>query len=159
MLPPKVEEPTGGVVDEEDYAGQPAEVKIAVVPEELPVWFIMPPVICPHYTQYYRTYHKAVDLINLECNGSDWIVAVADGNVSMAGYIGGYGNRIEITHANGMVSTYSHLSKISVNIGEEVKMGQKIGIIGSTGRSTGTHVHFEIIYQGVKINPDLYLVR
>jgi murein DD-endopeptidase MepM/ murein hydrolase activator NlpD len=139
----------GGAVDKE-------VVKIAMVPSDLPEWNIVSPIACPHYTQHYYSTHRAVDLVNINCN-NNLVVAVDGGTVTFTGWMGDYGNRIEITHINGMVSTYSHLSKISVKTGDTVISGQTIGIMGSTGRSTGRHLHYEIIYQNVKVDPEIYL--
>ena len=162
----KIDEPIGGVSDEEivdykidKYQGSSVALNATTTPTDLPNWFIIPPILCPHYTQYYHSGHRAVDLVNRKCGSSRWIVAVNRGKVTFTGWRGGYGNRIEILHENGMVSTYSHLSTINVKVGQEVSLGFKIGIMGTTGKSTGIHLHFEIIYQGVKIDPDIYLAK
>ena len=139
----------GGVVDN-------SAVRMAIV-TELPEWTIIYPITCPHYTQYYSVNHQAIDLVNLGCNNDNGVFAVGAGKVIFADWSGGYGYRIEILHGNGLTTSYSHLFKISVELNQEVVLGQQIGILGSTGRSTGTHVHFEIIYQGIKIDPDIYL--
>jgi murein DD-endopeptidase MepM/ murein hydrolase activator NlpD len=85
------------------------------------------------------------------------IVAAADGVVSFAGWQGGYGNTIEITHAQGLVTRYAHLSGLSVPLGATVKRGSQVGRMGSTGRSTGSHLHFEVRLNGAAINPMKFL--
>lgn len=85
------------------------------------------------------------------------ILAAADGVVTSAGWQGGYGNAIEITHANGLVTRYAHLSGITVSLGQKVDRGLQIGRMGSTGRSTGTHLHFEVRLNGAAINPMKFL--
>jgi len=85
------------------------------------------------------------------------ILAAADGRVTFAGWQGGYGNTIEITHANGLVTRYAHLSGFTVPFGREVKRGVQIGRMGSTGRSTGSHLHFEVRINGAAINPKKFL--
>lgn len=81
------------------------------------------------------------------------IVAVADGTVGRAGWAGGYGNQIRLNHAGGLATSYSHMSRFAVSAGSRVRQGQVIGYIGSTGLSTGPHLHFETYRNGVTINP------
>lgn len=81
------------------------------------------------------------------------IYASADGTVIKAGRNGAYGNFIEIDHGNGFRSRYGHLSKIKVKKGEQVTLEQEIGLMGSTGRSTSPHLHYEIWFNGKPINP------
>ena len=81
------------------------------------------------------------------------IVAAADGTVSRAGWAGGYGNQVRLNHAGGLATSYSHMSRIAVSAGSRVRQGQVIGYIGSTGLSTGPHLHFETYRNGVTINP------
>ena len=90
-------------------------------------------------------------------NMGDPVKSTANGKVSMAGYNGGYGNCIVIDHGYELQTLYGHLSKINVKIGDEVKIGDVIGEIGSTGRSTGPHLHYEVHFKGEKVNPELYL--
>ncbi len=91
---------------------------------------------------------------DLKLNTGDDVYAVWDGIVRIRQYDRyGYGYYLVIRHKNGLETLYGHLSKMHVNVGEEVKAGQVIGLGGSTGRSTGPHLHFEIRYQGVAINP------
>ena len=81
------------------------------------------------------------------------IVAVADGVVSRTGWAGGYGNQVRLSHAGGLATSYSHMSRITVAPGSRVRQGQVIGYIGSTGLSTGPHLHFETYQNGVTVNP------
>ena len=85
------------------------------------------------------------------------ILAAADGTITSAGTQLGYGNCIDITHANGLVTRYAHLSGFDVSLGQRVKRGAQIARMGSTGRSTGSHLHFEVRLNGQAINPRKFL--
>jgi murein DD-endopeptidase MepM/ murein hydrolase activator NlpD len=85
------------------------------------------------------------------------IHAAADGVVTFAGSKGGYGNCIEVTHANGLMTRYGHMSAFKAHVGEKVLGGETIGAIGSTGRSTGPHLHFEVRVNGAAVNPRTFL--
>jgi len=85
------------------------------------------------------------------------IYAAADGRVTFAGQKSGYGNAIEITHANGLLTRYAHLSRIGVRVGQQVAAGTTIGGLGSTGRSTGPHLHFEVRINDRAVNPRPFL--
>ncbi|HEY5465372.1 MAG TPA: M23 family metallopeptidase [Hanamia sp.] len=83
--------------------------------------------------------------------------AMAKGSVEFAGVRGGFGNCIMLKHGNGFETLYGHLSKILVKVGQQINIGQQIGNVGSTGRSTGPHLHYEIHHYGEKINPQPFL--
>lgn len=85
------------------------------------------------------------------------VVAAAGGMVTSVSSGGPYGNRIEITHANGMVTTYSHLSKIEVSRFQPVGQGDVIGKVGETGNTTGAHLHFEVKVGGQYVDPMKYI--
>ena len=94
--------------------------------------------------------HKGMDFAGKE--GSE-IVAVANGVVTWAGDRYGYGNMIEINHGNGFATRYGHNAKLLVQVGDSVTKGQSISLMGSTGRSTGPHVHFEVLKNDRQVNP------
>ena len=87
----------------------------------------------------------------------DPVRATANGSVESAGWSGGYGNMIEVDHGNGFSTRYGHLSKIEVKVGQQVKIGQIIGRVGSTGRSTGPHLHYETRIDGDAVDPQKFL--
>ena len=97
-----------------------------------------------------RSAHAGVDLA--VATGTP-VTATADGKVSRAGWAGGYSMLITIDHGNEVVTYYGHLSAIAVRPGDAVQKGQVIGRSGSTGRSTGPHVHYEVRVEGVPIDP------
>lgn len=106
-------------------------------------------------TQYPSSYHMAVDIAN---NALPPVAAGDDGVVSYAGCIPyGYGCHVIINHADGFQTLYGHLSQIYAKVGDQPKRGQVIGKMGSTGRSTGPHTHFEVRKNGVLLNPLSYL--
>ncbi len=83
--------------------------------------------------------------------------ATATGRVTIAGWDGGYGKMVEINHGNGLATRYGHLSKIDVKVGQHIRIGEVIGHIGSTGRSTGPHLHYETRINGEAVNPQKFL--
>lgn len=101
-----------------------------------------------------REWHPGVDIAG---ELGEPVVAVAAGIVTYAGKHGGYGNLVQINHGNGFVTRYGHNSKVLVKVGETVSKGQEIALMGSTGRSTGPHVHFEVWRSGRLVNPIKYL--
>ena len=85
------------------------------------------------------------------------IVATADGVVTAAGWNGGYGNMVDVDHGGGLVTRYGHASALAVTVGQQVRRGEVIAYVGSTGRSTGPHVHYEVRVDGQPVNPAGYL--
>ncbi|WP_199616945.1 M23 family metallopeptidase [Paenibacillus alkalitolerans] len=115
------------------------------------------PVVSARLTSGYGTrwgrQHKGVDMIS----GNKSILAADNGKVVHAGTDGGYGKSVIIDHKNGYRTLYAHLSKISVKEGQTVEKGDKIGVMGDTGHSTGVHLHFEVHVNGSARNPMKYL--
>ncbi len=101
-----------------------------------------------------RSMHKGIDIAAK--TGTD-ILAMADGIVIFSGRKGGYGNIVEVRHANGLETRYAHNSRNLVKEGDMVRKGQAIAKLGSTGRSTGPHLHFEVRRNGEAVNPMRYL--
>jgi murein DD-endopeptidase MepM/ murein hydrolase activator NlpD len=97
-----------------------------------------------------EAFHKGVDFA--ADAGAD-VLAVATGIVTWAGPRAGYGVLVEVSHGNGYVTRYAHNSRVLVKVGETVERGQAIAAVGSTGRSTGPHVHFEVLRNGGQIDP------
>jgi murein DD-endopeptidase MepM/ murein hydrolase activator NlpD len=87
----------------------------------------------------------------------DPVRATANGKVASAGWAGGYGRMVEIDHGNGLSTRYGHLSEIDVKVGDVVKIGQVVGEVGSTGRSTGPHLHYETRIDGEAVDPQKFL--
>jgi murein DD-endopeptidase MepM/ murein hydrolase activator NlpD len=99
-------------------------------------------------------FHKGIDF---KATTGDPVLSVADGVVSFAGVRSGYGNVVEIDHGNGYVTRYAHNSRLLLKVGELVRAGQEVAKAGSTGRSTGAHVHFEVWENGRVVNPRKFL--
>ena len=87
----------------------------------------------------------------------DPVRATANGKVVSSGWAGGYGRMVEIDHGNGLSTRYGHLSEINVKVGDAIKIGQVIGAVGSTGRSTGPHLHYETRIDGEAVDPQKFL--
>lgn len=105
-------------------------------------------------TQYYGWSHTGVDI---DCGYMNDNYAADAGYVQFSGWKGGYGYAVEINHGNGIVTRYGHHSSLYVTAGQYVSQGQAIGRCGTTGRSTGTHLHFEVIVNGTFRNPLEYI--
>jgi len=101
-----------------------------------------------------RAFHEGVDIANRE--GAP-VHALASGVVTHAGEEDGYGLMVEINHGNGYTTRYAHTSEVDVHVGDKVEKGQQIALVGTSGRSTGPHLHFEILRNGKPINPRTYL--
>jgi murein DD-endopeptidase MepM/ murein hydrolase activator NlpD len=95
--------------------------------------------------------------LDFRAQTGDPVRVTANGKVISAGWAGGYGRMIEVDHGNGLSTRYGHLSGIDVRIGEQVKIGQVIGEVGSTGRSTGPHLHYETRIEGEAVDPQKFL--
>ena len=95
--------------------------------------------------------------IDLRGDYGEPVHATANGKVSFAGRDGGYGNMVEVDHGNGLATRYGHLSEIDVKVGQPVRIGQVLGKIGSTGRSTGPHLHYETRVRGDAVDPQKFL--
>ena len=101
-----------------------------------------------------QEHHKGIDIASKE--GSS-ILAVADGIVTWSGERTGYGKMVEINHGNGYFTRYGHNKQQLVKAGDTVRKGEAIALVGSTGRSTGPHVHIEVMHNGIQVNPEKYL--
>ena len=99
-------------------------------------------------------FHQGIDIA---ADMGTPIVATADGVVTAAGWNGGYGNMVDIDHGGGIVTRYGHASAVAVTVGQQVRRGEVIAYVGSTGRSTGPHVHYEVRVNGAPVNPAGYL--
>jgi murein DD-endopeptidase MepM/ murein hydrolase activator NlpD len=98
----------------------------------------------------HEAFHKGIDFAG---TAGDPVIAVAAGVVTWAGERSGYGNLIEINHGKGYVTRYAHNEQALVKVGDTVSRGQTVALMGSTGHSTGPHVHFELLHNGRQVNP------
>lgn len=99
-------------------------------------------------------FHRGVDFAG---SAGDLVIAVGAGVVTFAGYKPGYGYTVDVTHGDGYVTRYAHNARVIVKQGDTVTRGQRLATMGSTGRSTGPHVHFEVLRNGRPVNPLSYL--
>lgn len=135
----------------------PATAKVVEVGTLTPPTFIKPisgGYLTSTFGPRWGSFHSAVDW---GCGIGTSVMASCSGTVVQAGWNGGYGYCITISHGNGMKTRYAHLSKILVSNGERVNQGEVIAYSGNTGNSTGPHLHFEVIENGVKVNPFSYI--
>jgi len=150
-------EPTPAPVSEPSYSAPAYSPPSYVAVTGNFIWPVAGRSISQYFgSTYYNPWHTGIDLP--ATNGlSIW--AADGGTVSQViwGWGGGYGNHIVIDHGNGFQTLYGHLSDIWVSPGQFVAQGQQIGVMGSTGWSTGTHLHFEVIINGVQVDPLGYL--
>ncbi len=103
-----------------------------------------------------REMHEGLDVAT-QMNSP--ILAPANGVVIRVGYHGGYGKMVEVDHGYGVVTRYGHCSKSLVEVGQRVKRGEKVALVGNTGRSTGPHLHYEVLLNGVPVNPYRYILE
>ena len=101
-----------------------------------------------------KAYHEGVDIAS---RMGSFIKAMGGGVVSHAGQKDGYGLLVEVNHGNGMLTRYAHASAVLVKVGDRIQKGQNVALIGSSGRSTGPHLHFEVLRDGRAVNPQSYL--
>jgi len=100
------------------------------------------------------SFHRGVDFAG---NRGDTVIAVGAGVVTFAAYKEGYGYMVDVTHGDGYVTRYAHNARVLVKVGDAVARGQALATMGSSGRSTGPHVHFEVLRNGLPVNPLSYI--
>ncbi len=145
-----------------DYAYLSRATGISDIRRDLPVSFARPissGIITTKFKDPYYPFgvHRGVDVATLGSSTNVVFRAAAAGKVVASGWSGDYGNTVEIDHGNGVITLYAHADSLSVSKGEQVSVGQVLGVVGSTGFSTGIHLHFEIKYNGVNLNPEYYI--
>ena len=144
--------------------GRPAPTKPRVAAADDIIWPVTPQILTSPFgyrrdpilgAHTYR-FHAGIDLGGR--TGTS-VVAAAEGRVSEAGWAGGHGRSIQVRHPGGLTTVYSHLKRVLVREGQTVRQGETIGLMGSTGRSTGPHLHFEVRRGNVPVDPlELLLV-
>ncbi|MEE1097600.1 MAG: peptidoglycan DD-metalloendopeptidase family protein, partial [Bacteroidales bacterium] len=136
-----------------DYTSITEPIEIQLVNNDKKQYYACPfeGRVTSHFGPRRRRWHYGVDL---GLRTGQPIKAMFDGRVRIAKRAGAYGNLVVIRHNNGLETYYAHLSKINVELNQDVKAGEVLGLGGSTGRSTGPHLHLEIRYLGAAINPE-----
>jgi murein DD-endopeptidase MepM/ murein hydrolase activator NlpD len=117
------------------------------------IWPVNGPVVSGFGTRWGRL-HEGID-ITASTGTPIW--AAAAGTVIHAGWLGGYGNLVVVDHGNGLATAYAHASAILVAVGQQVAQGETVSLVGSTGNSSGPHLHFEVRVNGIAVDPLLYL--
>ncbi len=151
-IKPTIEQSAPQIVSKDTRLAREEEEGPTPEPAEVPangkgfVW----PTTTNHISQYFRWGHTGVDIDN---RSRPSVFAAQSGTVEFTGWLGGYGNLIIVNHGGGLTTYYAHLDKFYVSKGQAVTTGAAIGKMGSTGRSTGPHVHFEVRRNGRPINP------
>ncbi|MCB2185417.1 MAG: M23 family metallopeptidase [Deltaproteobacteria bacterium] len=102
-----------------------------------------------------RTFHSGLDI---STRSGTLVRAPANGVVTFAGWEGGFGRLLVVNHGHGMVTRYAHLRAFKVKVGDRVERNQLLGLVGSSGRTTGPHLHYEILLSGVPTNPRAYIL-
>lgn len=154
-------ERTERVVTDEEITQEPENRVVVVGTKEIPsrgtgsfAWPTNGGYISSHVGERWGAFHRGLDI----ARPSNYTIKSSDnGVVTFAGWDGSYGNKIVVNHNNGYETVYAHLSQIDVSVGQVVERGSAIGVMGSTGNSTGTHLHFEIHKDGAVVNPLSYL--
>ena len=117
------------------------------------IWPVNGPVVSGYGMRWGRL-HEGIDIA---ASSGTPIWAAAAGTVIHAGWLGGYGNLVVVDHGNGLATAYAHASAILVGVGQQVAQGETLSLVGSTGNSSGPHLHFEVRVNGVAVDPLLYL--
>lgn len=117
------------------------------------IWPVSGPVVSGYGMRWGRM-HEGIDI---SASSGTPIVAAAAGTVIHAGWLGGYGNLVVVDHGSGLATAYAHASSILVSLGQQVSQGQTIALVGSTGNSSGPHLHFEVRVNGTAVDPLGYL--
>lgn len=121
-------------------------------------WFILPTGSTRVSGWYFHDPRNPTHIgLDYACDSGDPIYAADNGVVTISGWNGGYGNMVEMSHGNGYVTRYGHFSQLAVGCGQPVRQGDLLGYCGTTGWSTGPHLHFEIRLNGVPHDPQIYL--
>ena len=117
------------------------------------IWPVNGPVVSGFGMRWGRM-HEGIDIA---ASSGTPVHAAAAGTVIHAGWLGGYGNLVVVDHGNGLSTAYAHASAILVAVGQNVAQGETVSLVGSTGNSTGPHLHFEVRVNGSAVDPLLYL--
>jgi murein DD-endopeptidase MepM/ murein hydrolase activator NlpD len=133
------------------------QLKLATIPDGMPVNGYLTDDFGVRSNPFGGESHEVHQGLDIAAEWGTPVNATADGIVVIAGPHSGYGNLVSIYHSNGITTRFGHLSKINVEVGQRVKRGDLVGNVGSTGRSTGPHVHYEVRENDVPVDPQRYV--
>jgi murein DD-endopeptidase MepM/ murein hydrolase activator NlpD len=151
-----------GIINKRDYSDSVSNIKnrIEAIIDGIPVGAPVIGRLTSHYGRRLSPFGRNSDFhtgIDIATDFNSPVVASANGVILFAGYKGSYGRTVLIRHNNGIETLYAHLSRIEVKAGEKVIRGKRIGLLGSSGKSTGPHLHYEVRHNGQPINPKGYI--
>lgn len=151
-----------GIINKRDYSDSVSNIKnrIEAIIDGIPVGAPVIGRLTSHYGRRLSPFGRNSDFhtgIDIATDFNSPVVASANGEILFAGYKGSYGRTVLIRHNNGIETLYAHLSRIEVKAGEKVNRGKRIGLLGSSGKSTGPHLHYEVRHNGQPINPKGYI--
>ncbi|MDP2600435.1 MAG: M23 family metallopeptidase [Deltaproteobacteria bacterium] len=138
---------------------EPKEISPNVIANPVPIgWPVKGRISSDYGMRRHPIWRRKIfhDGLDIKAPYASVVRVTAAGKIEKAGFRGGYGRCVIVDHGFGWKSVYAHLKSVAVKAGERVLKGQKIGMVGSSGRATGPHLHYEVLYKSIAFNPELF---